>query len=323
MPLEKSSALRRAKSGAGRRAMQNREAKILENPKSLLVLKGHRTSGLINDVLADLHMLNKPDCRKLQRKNDLLPFEAGGETHLENLCRLNDCSLFAVGNHTKKRPHNLILGRTFGFRILDMFEFGITHYEPFSKPLSSAPGSAPLMLFNGDDFEATETTRSMKSLLLDMFRGPSDIKRLYLGGIDKLVVFSLVGESKVLFRQYKVVLRKAAGSTLPRPELEEIGPSFDMEVRRTHLAPAPMMKTAMKQARDPRLDWKTKNVSKDVMGDKKGQIHVGTQDLSNLTLARIKGLNKKRGKPTADEGGEDVDEDEEDVSAKKARVTAE
>ncbi len=205
-----------------------------------------------------------------------------------------------------------------------MLEFGVSNCEPVTKfkKISSAPGTAPLVLFNGDDFEATETTRTMKSLLLDMFRGPTDIKRLNLGGIDRLMVFSLVGETKVLFRHYHLVLRKAADSTLPRPELEEIGPSFDLELRRSQLAPAPMMKTAMKQPRDPRLDWKTKNVSKDIMGDKKGRIHVGKQDLSNLALARMKGL-KKRGKEDIEVADEEIDGDEHNSNAKKARLGTE
>lgn len=327
MPFEKSSAFRRAKTGVGRRAMKDREPKTIENPKSMLILKGHATSSLVQDVLADLHIMKKPNCKKLQRKNDLLPFEAGGDTHLENLCRLSDCAMFAVGNHTKKRPHNLILGRMFGFRILDMLEFGITNYKPIFKRIPSAPGSAPCILFNGDDFEATDTTRTMKSLLFDLFRGPADIKKLNLAGIDRLIVFSLVGENKVLFRQYHLVLRKSINSTLPRPELEEIGPSFDLDLRRVQIASLPMMKTAMKQARDPRVDWVTKNVSKNVMGDKEGRIHVGKQDLSGLALARMKGL-KKRGR-SEDQPEEGVKEEniqynsadtQEDKESKKTRV---
>lgn len=324
MPFEKSSAARRAKSSVGRRAMMNREPKIIENPKTILVLKGHSTSKLIQDVLSDIHILKKPACKKLHRKNDLLPFEAGGDTHLENLCKLSDCSLFAVGNHTKKRPHNLILGRMFGFRILDMLEFSVTNYKPVCKTIPSAPGTAPCILFNGDDFENSDTTRTMRSLLLDMFRGPSDIKRLNLSGVDRLVVFTLVGENKILFRQYQIVLRKSINSTLPRPELEEIGPSFDLTLRRSSIAPVPMMKAAMKQPRDPRLDWVTKNVSKNVMGDKEGRIHVGKQDLSGLALARMKGYKKrdrKSSKPV-NEGDVliNVDDMPSETNAKKARV---
>lgn len=300
----------RAKTGAGRRKLDGRLPQILENPKSLLAIKGHATSAVGNAVLGDIHMLKKPLCKKMQRKNDILPFEAGGETHLENLARLNDCSLFALTNHTKKRPHNLVLGRMFGFRILDMMEFGVSEYQPMAecKRTTSPPGSKPLLLFNGDDFEATQTTRTMKSLLLDVFRGPYDVKRLNLAGVDRVIVFTLQGEDRVLFRQYSIDLRKNIESPLPRVVLEESGPNFDMTLRRTQLASEGMAKDAMRKAKDPRLERKTKNVIKDDIGDKRGRVHLGKQDLSTLALARMKGLNKKRGHIDAHVGGDREDE---------------
>jgi ribosome production factor 2 len=40
-----------------------------------------------------------------------------------------DCSLFIVGTHQKKRPDNLIIGRLFADHLLDMFEFGVSNYK--------------------------------------------------------------------------------------------------------------------------------------------------------------------------------------------------
>lgn len=292
-----------AKTGPGRRTIEARLPKIIEDPKALLALKGHATSAIGTALLNDICLLKKPLCKKLLRKNDLLPFEAGGESHLENLTRLNDCSLFALVNHTKKRPHNIIFGRTFGFRILDMVEFGIINYVPMASfpHLKSASGSKPLLIFNGDDYEASENTRSICSILLDIFRGPDDVKALNLAGVDRVIVFTLKGDSKVLFRQYAIELRKADDSTLPRVALKEAGPHFDLEVRRVHTAPEGLMREAMKRPKDPRAVRKTKNVSRDEMGDKKGRVHVGKQDLSELVLARMKGLNKKRGSIDAEQ----------------------
>jgi ribosome production factor 2 len=308
MVHEKSDAVRRAKTALGRRMMQQRESKTVEDPKVLLVLKGHATSQLTNDVLGDLHVLKKPLSRKLQRKNDVLPFEAGGESHLENLARLNDASVFAIGNHTKKRPHNLILGRTFGFRILDMIEFGLTNYKPissFPKKIPSAPGSMPCVLFNGDDYHANETTEKLQSVLFDVFRGPQDVEKISLAGVDRAVTFTLnlprVGQPIVSVRHYAILLKKAADSKLPRVELEEIGPSFDLTVRRTQFAPEAMMKEAMRTPKDPRTDRKRKNISKNELGDKLGRIHLGKQDLSGLALARMKGLGRKRSHQIDDE----------------------
>jgi ribosome production factor 2 len=308
MVHEKSDAVRRAKTPLGRRMMQQRESKTVEDPKTLLVLKGHATSQLTNDVLCDLHVLNKPLSRKLQRKNDLLPFESGGESHLENLARLNDASLFAIGNHTKKRPHNLILGRTFGFRILDMIEFGVSNYKPissFPSTIPSAPGSMPCILFNGDDYHSNETTEKLQSVLFDVFRGPQDVEKISLAGVDRAVTFTLnlprTGQPIVLVRHYAILLKKAADSKLPRVELEEIGPSFDLTVRRTQFAPEAMMKEAMRTPKDPRTDRKRKNISKNELGDKLGRIHLGKQDLSGLALARMKGLGRKRSHHIDDE----------------------
>lgn len=292
----------KAKTGAGRRAIEARLPKIVETPKQLLALKGHSTSAVCTAILHEIHLLKKPHCKKLQRKNDLLPFEAGGEAHLENLIRLNDCSLFALVNHTKKRPNNLVLGRTFRFRILDMFEFAITNYMPSATfpNLKSAPGSKPLILFNGDDFDVSHTTRTMRSLLLDVFRGANDTKAVNLAGIDRVIVFTLCAESAVMFRQYAITLRKGVDSALPRAELTEAGPRFDLVFRRSQCAPDSLLKEAMRKPKDPTVVHKIKNISRDDLGDKRGRVHIGRQDLSGLALARLKGLEKKRSHKSVD-----------------------
>ena len=92
--------------------MQQRKKKELENKspiktKRVLILKGNQTSQIITDVLQDISLLFKPNCKHLTRKNDILPFE--DINSIEFLSQKNDCSLFAMGSHSKKRPHNLIL----------------------------------------------------------------------------------------------------------------------------------------------------------------------------------------------------------------------
>ena len=58
---------------------------------------------------------------RLSRKNDnMRPFEPGGETELEHLAQRADAGLFLMDSHSKKRPHNLILGRLFNHRLLDL-----------------------------------------------------------------------------------------------------------------------------------------------------------------------------------------------------------
>lgn len=70
------------------------------------------------------------DSVKYTRKNDdVRPFEAGGDTNLEHFSQKTDSSLFALGNHSKKRPHNIVLGRFFDHRLHDVLELGVDRYK--------------------------------------------------------------------------------------------------------------------------------------------------------------------------------------------------
>jgi hypothetical protein len=70
---------------------------------------------------------HQEDSVKFSRRNaDVRPFEAGGEVELEKHTGRQDCSLFAVGSHSKKRPHNLTLGRMYDGRLYDAVELGVT-----------------------------------------------------------------------------------------------------------------------------------------------------------------------------------------------------
>ena len=63
----------------------------------------------------------------MTKKNEIRPFE--DINSLEFLSQKNDCSLFMVGSHSKKRPHNLIMGRIFNYQLLDMIELGVLDYK--------------------------------------------------------------------------------------------------------------------------------------------------------------------------------------------------
>jgi hypothetical protein len=89
------------------RILKKREPQLVEGPKNALIMKGHKTSQTITDVLRDLGKLTKPHNKLLSRKNEILPFEDANS--IEFLAPKNDCSLFALGSHSKKRPNNLTL----------------------------------------------------------------------------------------------------------------------------------------------------------------------------------------------------------------------
>lgn len=89
------------------RILRKKEPQVIEATKKALIMKGHHTSETINEVLRDIASMVKPNCVTLNRKNEILPFEDANS--IEFLGDKNDCSLFALGSHTKKRPNNLVM----------------------------------------------------------------------------------------------------------------------------------------------------------------------------------------------------------------------
>ena len=69
------------------------------------------------------------------------------------------------GSHSKKRPDNLILGRTYDHHIYDLVEVGV------DKKLAPKLGSKPFFAFIGEHFESVEELKHLKEVLLDLFRG--------------------------------------------------------------------------------------------------------------------------------------------------------
>ena len=110
-----------------KRALEDREAKLIENNKSSLVIRGSNCSQTVMQCLKELHSLKKPDSEFYSHKNDIRPFE--DFTKLEFFGQKHDVSLFAFGNSNKKRPDNLIIGRLFDHKMLDMMELGVENFK--------------------------------------------------------------------------------------------------------------------------------------------------------------------------------------------------
>lgn len=79
---------------------------------------------------------------------------------------------------------------------------------------------------------------------------------------------------------------------VPRVELEEAGPFWKLEIRRTQEAPADVMTEALKR---PTTDKKKqKNVGFDELDGKVGRIYMPKQDLTGLNLVKGKGVKRQR-----------------------------
>ncbi|KAJ1995793.1 rRNA-binding ribosome biosynthesis protein rpf2, partial [Coemansia thaxteri] len=77
----------------------------------------------------------------------------------------------------------------------------------------------------------------------------------------------------------------------PRVELEEMGPSLDLRVRRVRAPTDDMWKQAIKTPKELNV-VKTKNISRDGLGDKYGRIHMGKQEIGKIQTRKVKALKK-------------------------------
>jgi ribosome production factor 2 len=338
---------RTPKSIQSRRAVKRYGPKVFENTKKTLFLRGQNTSDVVVDAMNDLYCLLVPHAKRLQKRNAFLPFES--RENLEFLGFKNDCSLFCFGSDSKKRPHNLTLGRHFDFHVLDMVELGIVAADRLDmsrmKDLPGAQNAAssggkPVFVFEGSEWASEAFFIRLKNFLLDFFRGvEGSISELVTSGLDRALLFSLRCNDEAIAAGDSVVVApssdvkrahkgKIEGNTvlcmrqyaLLKPEvvkdaaaikLVDIGPNFDFEIRRVSFAEDQDFKQACKLPREALVYLKSLhggNVSSDALGNLRGQLHVGTQDVSKgLALRKFKA--HKRGNRAAAEAAMGGDEE--------------
>ncbi|CAD5117280.1 DgyrCDS6068 [Dimorphilus gyrociliatus] len=281
------------KTQRSKRALENRAPKIHENDKNAMIIKGGQTSQVIIDVLKDIYALKKMNSVLYKKKNITRPFE--DTSSVEFFSQRSDSSLLLFGSHSKKRPHNLVFGRFFDYHILDMAEFGVEKFKGMSefKKEKCCLGTKPCLVFNGLEFSEDPQLLRIKNLFIDFFRGPV-VKNITLQGLEHVLSFSYVNE-KILLRSYKIMLKKS-GQKTPRIELDEIGPSLDLSIRRTKLASDDLFKKACKVPKAAK-ERKVKNKSQDVFGNVHGQIHMTPQDMSKLQIRKRKALKNDEESP--------------------------
>lgn len=285
------------KTKRSKRFLEGRAPKLIEDVKNTMIMKGGNTSQMVTTALKDIYSLKKPNAVLYKKKNITRPFE--DSTSLEFFSKKSDCSLFLFGSHNKKRPNNLIFGRMFDFHVLDMFELGIEKFVSLSEIKTSKfpEGTKPMLVFAGEAFDTDTEHKRLKSLLIDFFRGPT-VPAVRLAGLEHVLHFTAL-EGKISMRSYRCLLKKS-GCRTPRIELEEIGPSFDFAMRRTHLASDDLYKLAHRQPKALKPK-KKKNISQDAFGTTFGRVHMQKQDLSKLQTRKLKGLRKRKAE-TVDEG---------------------
>lgn len=321
--------------------VEKKAPQVHENPKMTLFLRYTSSSEIVNLCMTDLHSLKRPLCVKFNKKNDIHPFE--DPSSLEFFSEKNDASLMVFGSHTKKRPHTVTLVRMFDHKVLEMMEL---HIDPDTfrtlsqfKNAKARVGLKPLISFSGTAFESpTENAYTLaKSMLLDFFKG-EDTNNVDVEGLQYMIHISVAEEvdgqpaPKIQIRAYMIKTKKS-GQSLPRVEIEEMGPRIDFRVGRTREADPAMMKEAMRKPKGTEVRFDIffaildvlyvflltaflthqartkKNIDMDSMGDKVGRIHMGKQDMGELQTRKMKGLKRSRGGDDDDDADMDVDDE--------------
>ncbi|EJU05898.1 Brix-domain-containing protein [Dacryopinax primogenitus] len=312
------------KNARSKRAMLAREPQEVEPPKTCIFVKGTSTGERLNGVLKDLMSLKRPNAVSFSKKNAVHPFESTDSFTFWS--QKNDASLFLVGTHSKKRPHDLTFIRMYDYRVLEMLELGVEAYTPMSafsgrKP---PPGHRPLMTFDSPLFDTHPRFQQVKSLLLDLFNG-AEIDAICLAGLEHVVQVSLAppppgftnestssAELPLIHVRCYAMRFLASGQRTPRVELEPIGPSLDVSLRRSSPADEDLWRQATKRRKMEKRDVehglgkKRKNLAVDEGGDLIGRVHVGKQDLGKLQGRKVKALKEERTKRRK------VDHDEEE-----------
>jgi len=245
-------------------------------------------------VLNDFISIKKPEALRYFKKKsngDQGPFESA--TSVEFFSQKSDASLFVFGSHSKKRPHNLVLGRLFDFHVLDMMEFGVTSYKSIANlGASKLPmlGSKPCFTIVGAEFHSNLVYAMAANLIVDFFRGRI-VENVSLAGLDHVISLSVKG-GVILFRHFSVHMKKSGGR-VPRVELEEVGPSLDLVLRRHQFGDEALRKQALKKPKElnPR---KQKNISTTTMHDQVANVHIPKQNVEQIEKQAVKPKALKR-----------------------------
>jgi ribosome production factor 2 len=284
------------------RYLKSIEPHLREGAKRSLLLKGVRCSQAMGTVLKDMRAMQSPNCKFLTKKNAIVAFETEGQHSLEFLTTKNDCAMFALASTNKKRPNNLVIGRTFDHQILDMVEVGVLRYKSIQDYGGSVPkkrvGSKPMLMFLGDLWQQDSNCQKMQNLLMDFYRGDV-VDKLVVSGLDHLLMFvaskhpqtsQLVVHQNAYFMKLKKDPNNPSSRT-PVPLLIPCGPDMTMVIRRTQFAAPDLWKAALKQPQALKKK-KLKNHSTNIFGETIGRLHLEKQDVDKMGGRKSKALRR-------------------------------
>jgi ribosome production factor 2 len=169
------------------------------------------------------------------------------------------------------------------------------------------------MHFSSELFDSHPRYTQLKAILMNMFNGQV-IDSVCLSGLEHVISVTVAPTPsdlnsasstslpRVHVRTYTFKML-SSGVKTPRGELTPMGPHFDLVLRRNREADEEMMKAALKRPKIAKKDLesglgkKRKNFEVDEMGDLRGRVHVGRQDLNRLQRKKVKALRDDNNEP--------------------------
>lgn len=214
-------------------------------------------------------------------------------------------------HHTPHTPPPTFQGRTFNGTVLDRLELGMVGYGPAGTLGGEMPRTPakPLMIFQGEAWDAQDELKRVRNLLQDFFRGRTMERGMALPSLQgaPVLVFTAAPQGAsgevpgaaasaagwlLHMRTYSLQLRQS-GMRVPKVELSPAGPFADLEVRRTAWAEPERWKAAVRVPKELKRK-REKNISYTALGERTGRLHMEHQDLDSIQTRKMKGLKAGR-----------------------------
>ncbi len=150
-------------------------------------------------------MCRKEFSKKLNKKN-VLKYVFDEATDIEYICEKNDTTFFVLSSDTKKKPMNLIMGSTFNYKAMDVFEFEVSNFIPmeyFANRIEVDSYMKPVIVFQGDIFETDFQYERIKKFFLDFFR-IQDMEEAVIPELRKVMIISAGDDKEIKIRTYQI-----------------------------------------------------------------------------------------------------------------------
>lgn len=186
-----------------------------------------------------------------------------------------------------------------------MFEFQVENYRGLSdfKTADFTNDLKPILLFQGDVFDVSDKHKRLKNLFADFFK-ISELQEVNILELKRVLVFTCRGEnSPIEIRHLEaddINENTVAKQTVP---FREVGPCFDLVLRRDKQAASDNFKEACRQPKIANVLKKKsdKNKYTNALGETKAKVFIQHQDIDTLALRKYKVGKKARVKTEGEE----------------------